>query len=148
MIHIHPKYVKANDHVELWDIGPKPPEAPKPPVAPVESKDLKGPDLALAVIHYEDAMADYKDALRAYGKSKVDYQDWRRKFNGPVKIDVWSTDAVHNLNIEPERYFLELPKGVKPGKAQAEADEAAAMTEAQLNEAREKDPQFGKGTSR
>ena len=50
------------------------------------------------------------------------------------------------LNSDPERYFLELPKGMKPGKAQAEADRVAEMSEAELNEAREKDPQFGKGS--
>ena len=147
-VRIHPKYVRGDDHVELWDVGPKPAVAPTAPMPPIESKELKGADLALAQIHFEDAMADYKDALRAYGKAKIDYQAWRREYGGPVKKPVWSTDAVHALEVEPERYFLELPKGVKPGKAQAEADEAAAMSEAELIEAREKDPQFGKGTSR
>ena len=144
VIRIHPKYVKANDRVELWDLGPKHPVAPEVPKLPEDK--LKGPELALAQIHYEDAMADYKDALRTWGKAKADYQDWRRKFGGPVKVDLWSTDAVHALNTEPERYALDLPKGAKPGKAQSDADEAAAMSEAELNEAREKDPQFGKGT--
>lgn len=145
-VRIHPRYVKANDHVTLWDIGPKHPEAPVVPKQPDDK--LKGPELALAQIHYEDAMADYKDGLRAWGLAKIAYQDWRRKFGGPVKIEQWSTDAVHSINVEPDRYFLELPKSVKPGKAQAEADEAAEMSEQELNEAREKDPQFGKGTQR
>lgn len=146
MIRIHPKYVKANDHVTLWDIGPKPPVAPEAPKPPDDK--LKGAELALAQIHYDDAMADYKDALRAWGQAKIAYQDWRRKFGGPVKVEQWSTDAVHTINVEPERYFLELPRGLKPGKAQADADEIAAMSEAELNDAREKDPQFGKGTVR
>lgn len=149
-VRIHPKYVKGNDHVDLWDLGPKSPVAPEVPKQPDDK--LKGAELALAQIHYEDAMADYKDALRVWGKAKVDYQDWRRTFNGPAKVNhpdgMWSTDAVHALTVDPDRYFLELPKGVKPGKTQAEADEAAAMSEAELNEAREKDPQFGKGTQR
>ena len=146
MIHIHPKFVKANDHVDLWDIGPKVPTAPVVPEQP--DAKLKGAELALAQIHYEDAMEDYKLALRRWGKDKADYAAWRREFGGPIKIDMWSTDAKHALEVDPERYFLELPKGIKPGKAQADADEAAAMSVAELNEAREKDPQFGKGTSR
>lgn len=147
-VRIHPKYVGRDDHVWVWDIGPQQPEQPKVPVPPVESKDLKGADLALAVLHYEDAMEDYKLDLRAYGKAKVDYTAWRREFGGPVKVSMWSTDAVHALTIAPERYFLDLPKGQKPGRMQLEADEAAAMSEAELQEAREKDPQFGKGLSR
>ena len=145
-VRIHPKYVQSDDKVILWDLGPKSPVAPVIPKQPDSS--LKGQELALAQIHHEDAMADYKDALRTWGRAKEEYQEWRRKFSGPVKISMWSTDAVHALTVEPERYFLELPKGVKPGKTQAEADEAAAMSEAELNEAREKDPQFGKGTLR
>lgn len=145
-VRIHPKYIKGDDHVDLWDIGPKPPVAPVVPKLPDAA--LKGPELALAQIHYEDAMADYKDELRAWGKAKIDYQNWRRNFGGPVKVNLWSTDAVHALNTDPDRYALELPKGLKPGKMQAEADEAAAMSETELQEARDRDPQFGKGMSR
>lgn len=146
MIHLHPKYVKSNDHVTIWDLGPKAPEAPVVPKQPDAS--LKGPELALAQIHYEDAMEDYKLALRTWGKAKADYAAWRREFGGPVKKEMWSTDAVHAINTEKDRYALELPKGIKPGVAQEEADRIAAMSEAELQEAREKDPQFGKGSVR
>ena len=147
-IRLHPKFIDATDHVSLWDVGPVRPEAPKAPVEPVEAKDLKGADLALAKIHYEDALEVYKAELRVYGEAKKEYSDWHRDNGGPLKKSLWSTDAVHALGTDPERYFLELPKGMKPGKAQIEADRRAEMSEAELNEAREKDPQFGKGSQR
>jgi hypothetical protein len=148
VILIHPKYVKRNDHVDIWDMGPAQPIAPVVPVRPVEGKDLKGPDLKLAEIHYEDALEDYKLALRAWGAQKVEYQAWRRTNGGPLKIELWSTDALHAINIDPERYRLELPKGAKPGPAQLERDRIAEMSERELQEAREKDPQFGRGSQR
>lgn len=148
VVRIHPKYVDKTDHVSLWDIGPVRVEAPKAPVAPVESKELKGADLALAQIHFEDDLERYRDELRAYGEAKKAYKAWHDKNGGPLKVSMWSTYAVDALTIDPERYFLDLPKGLKPGPAQAEADRIAAMSEAELQEAREKDPQFGKGTDR
>jgi fructosamine-3-kinase len=147
-VRIHPKYVKANDHVTLWDVGPVRPVAPVAPEAPAQSKDLKGADLALAQIHYEDALEDYKLALRSYGAAKIEHSKWHQANGGPLKVEQWSTDAAHALTVDPQRYFLELPKGMKPGKAQAEADRVAEMSEAELSEARDKDPQFGKGTQR
>lgn len=146
-VHIFRKYVKPNDHVDLWDLGPVRPTAPDAPKE-VDEKGIKGADLALAKIHYEDAMDAYKIELRAYGDRKKEHAAWHANNGGPVKVDFWSTDAVHALTTEPERYSLELPKGVKPGKAQDEADRLAAMSEQELNEAREKDPQFGKGSQR
>lgn len=142
---IHPKYIDRTDHVSLWDIGPVRPEPPVKPVEPVESKELKGADLALAKIEYEDALDQYRDALRIYGEQKKEHKAWHDRNGGPLKVSLWSTYAVDALTRDPERYFLELPKGQKPGKAQAEADRIAAMSEAELKEAREKDPQFGKG---
>lgn len=148
MLHIHPKYVKPNDHVDVWDLGPKRVHAPIAPTEPVESKDLKGADLALARIHYEDDLEAYRAELRIYGAAKVEFRKWHDQHGGPVKASLWSTDAKHAINAESERYVLDLPKGVKPGKAQEEADRVAAMSEHELQEARDKDPQFGKGTQR
>lgn len=147
-VRIHPKYVKPNDHVDLWDIGPVRVEPPKAPVEPIEGKDLKGADLALAKIHYEDALETYRTDLRTYGEAKKQFKVWHDQNGGPVKVSLWSTNAVDALTYDPERYFLDLPKGLKPGKAQAENDRIAEMSEAELNEAREKDPQFGKGPQR
>ena len=143
---IHPRYVKRNDHVDLWDLGPLRPSAPIAPTPPVESKDLKGADFELAKIHYEDALEDYRRDLRSYGAAKTEHKRWHEENGGPVKIDLWSTDAVHALTVEPKRYFLELPKGLKPGTAQLENDRIAEMSAQELQEARDKDPQFGKGT--
>lgn len=147
-VRIHPKYVDRADHVSVWDIGPVRVVPPTAPVAPVESKELKGADFQVALIEYEDALEAYRVDLRAYGEAKKHLVAWHRANGGPLKVSMWSTDAVHALTTDPERYFLELPKGLKPGKAQAENDRIAEMTEAELNEAREKDPQFGKGTAR
>ncbi|WGR74339.1 MULTISPECIES: hypothetical protein [unclassified Bradyrhizobium] len=146
-VQIHPKYVKRNDHVDLWDLGPVRPMPPEAPVEPDKSK-LKGADLALAQIHYEDSFETYKTALRHYGRLKEEHATWHKVNGGPLKVDFWSTDAVSALTLDPDRYCLELPKGMKPGKAQIEADRRAEMTEQELQEAREKDPQFGKGNQR
>jgi len=147
-VRIHPKFIQPNDHVDLWDVGPTRIAAPLAPVEPVESKDCKGADLALAKIHYEDALDAYRNDLRAYGVAKQEHTAWHRVNGGPRKVNLWSTDAVHALSTEPDRYKLELPKGMKPGTAQAEDDRRAEMSEQELQEAREKDPQFGKGSTR
>jgi hypothetical protein len=148
MLHIHPKYIKPNDHVDVWDLGPKRVDAPAPPVEPVESKELKGADFALAKIHYEDALETYRADLRGYGAAKVEFKKWHDVNGGPIKTSMWSTDAKQAINTEPERWVLDLPRGMKPGKSQIEADALAEMSEQELQEARDKDPQFGKGTSR
>jgi hypothetical protein len=147
-VRIHPKYIKSNDKVDLWDLGPVRVAAPDAPKEPIEAKDLKGADLALAKIHYEDALEDYKLALRAYGAAKVEHTKWHRENGGPRKVELWSTDAVHALEADAQRYALELPRGVKPGSAQIASDIAAEMTDQELQDAREKDPQFGKGSQR
>jgi hypothetical protein len=147
-IRIHPKYIKPNDKVDLWDLGPVRVAAPEAPKEPVETKDLKGADFALAKIHYEDALEDYKLALRAYGAAKTEFTRWHGVNGGPRKTEMWSTDAVHALTIDKNRYALELPRGVKPGSAQIADDIAAEMSDQELQEAREKDPQFGKGSQR
>ena len=52
-------------------------------------------------------------------------------------------------NGEPWDFFRPGDKVVvPPPKTQADADAAAEMSEAELSEARDKDPQFGKGTQR
>jgi hypothetical protein len=143
---LHPRYIKPNDHVDLWDLGPI---RPTPPEAPKEvDEKLKGHELALAKIEYEDAFETYKDELRAFGRMREEFTKWHKTNGGPLKVDLWSTDAVHALATDPDRYKLELPKGTKPGAAQVEADRLAEMSEQDLAEARAKDPVFGKGNSR
>lgn len=140
MIPLH--RVKPNSKVDIWDVGPKRPEAPKEPV-PVDAK-LKGSDLAIAQVEYEDAIDLYKRELRAYAALRRDHETWHRMNGGPVKIELWGVDANHAMQIDPDRYKLDLPRGVKPGKAQVEAEEMAKAEGLELAALRERDPNFGK----
>lgn len=45
---------------------------------------------------------------------------------GPVKIEMTGILAREALQRDPERFKLELPRGVKPGPAQEEAERLAA----------------------
>lgn len=139
--------VKPNGKVDLWDIGPQ--MEPEPPEAPNEpDKDkLKGAKLAAAELEYEDAMAAYKNELRAYTAARRDYEEWHRENGGPIKVELWGTDARHAMEVEPKRFVFELPKGKKPGKAHLEAEEMAAAEAQEIQRARERDPQFGAGAT-
>lgn len=134
--------VKANSKVDVWDLGPLRPEAPKEPEA-VNDK-LKGADLAVAQVEYEDATDLYKRDLRAYAALKREHERWHTENGGPVKVELWGIDATHAINSWGERYKLDLPRGVKPGKAQIAAEEMAAAEGVDLALARERDPAFGK----
>lgn len=139
MSHIPHNRVKSNGKVDLWDCGPQ--AAPKPPAAPVEpdKSKLKGADLALAEIEYEDGIARYKDDLRKWKADREEHRHFMEE-KGPVKIELWGADARHALEREPDRYFIDLPKGLKPGKAQAEADKMAAIEAEEIRQARSRDP--------
>lgn len=134
--------VKQNSKVDIWDLGPKRPDAPKEP-APVDAK-LKGAELAIAQVEYEDAIDFYKRELRAYAALKREHEGWHRGNGGPVKVELWGVDARHALDLEPERYKLDLPRGQKPGKAQIDAEEMAKAEGIALEQARDRDPNFGK----
>lgn len=131
--------VKLNGKVDLWDLGPqvepKAPEAPEPP-----SDKLKGAELAAAEIEHEDALERYKDELRAYTVARKAHREWGDVKGGPVKVEFWGADARHAIEVEPARYKLDLPKGMKPGKAQAEAEEMAKAEEEEIKQARSRDP--------
>lgn len=131
--------VKNNGKIDLWDLGPQvAPKAPPPPEA--VSEKLKGPDLAAAELEYEDACEIYKDHLRAYSVARKAHLAWAEQKGGPVKIELWGVDARHAIETEPDRFMLDLPKGTKPGKAQAEAEAMAAIEADELRIARSKDP--------
>lgn len=126
----------------IWDMGPQ--TAPVPPAPPNKPDDrLKGHELAAAEVEYEDQLVVYKDQLRAYTAARKDYQAWHAQNGGPVKIEQWGVDAIHSLTIEPKRYLLDLPKGLKPGHAQLAAEERAAKEREELERAAAMDPQFG-----
>lgn len=66
---------------------------------------------------------------------------------GPVKVEFSGILAREALQRDPDRYRTDLPKGVKPGPAQAEADERAAAEQAEADAEANRDPVYG-GTSR
>ena len=148
MLHIHPKYIKHNDHVDLWDMGPKRVEAPVAPVEPVESKELKGADLALAKIHYEDALETYRADLRAYGAAKVEFKKWHDVHGGPFKRlrcgrptpRTPSTSKAGTLGAGPAE-----GREARQG-ADRRPTSARKCRKQNCSEARDKDPQFGKGS--
>lgn len=131
--------IKNNGKIDLWDLGPQvAPKAPAPPVEP--DAKLKGPELAAAELEYEDQCEIYKGRLRAYTAARKAHLDWIEQKGGPIKVELWGADARHALEVEPDRYKLDLPKGAKPGKAQLEAEEMAQIEADELRQARSKDP--------
>lgn len=142
MIPLH--RVKPNGKVDLWDLGPqvepKAPPAPEPP-----SDKLKGAELAAAQVEHEDALDRYKDQLRAWTAARKAHREWADQKGGPVKVEFWGADARHAMEVEPTRYKLDLPKNMKPGRAQAEAEEMARAEQEEVERARSQDP-LHKGT--
>jgi hypothetical protein len=137
--------IKKNGKVDLWDTGPSRPVAPPEPPAP--DAKLKGADLAAAQVEYEDACERYKQHLRDFAAAKRAHAEWHERNGGPLKVELWGIDARHAMDIEPIRFKLDLPRNVKPGKAQIEAEEMAALEAEGLDRARASDPQFGKQVS-
>lgn len=130
--------VKKNGKCDLWDLGPQVPPLPDEPKEP-DSK-LKGDALIDAQIDHEAALEAHKAAVSAYATAKRDRVMWIKEMGGPVKVEFWGVDALHAVTTEPDRYKLDLPKGAKPGKAQAEAEAREDAANEELRQAREKDP--------
>jgi hypothetical protein len=130
-----------NGQCPLWDLGPVRPIAPVAPVAPTKQGDET--EFALAQVKYEDGLEDYKKALRNYGVVKREWDHWRQQVAGPIKIYNWAIEVVRMCELFPERYVLDLPKGIKPGRAQEENEEREANEEYERLTARKNDPQFG-----
>lgn len=62
--------------------------------------------------------------------------------DGPVKLERTSILAREAMQRDPERYRLELPRNIKPGPAQIEAERRAA--EAAAEDEDPPDPVYGK----
>ena len=137
--------IKGNGKVDLWDCGPKRPVAPDEPDKP--DAKLTGADKAAAEVEYEDNCARYKNALREYAAAKRAHLDWHDTNGGPLKVELWGVDARHAIDVEPDRFKLDLPRGQKPGRAQIEAEEMAEAEAGELNRARASDPQFGRAAT-
>lgn len=68
--------------------------------------------------------------------------------DGPVQIFRTGILAREALSRDPERYVLTLPKGIKPGPAQIEAEERARDEAEEANAERNADPVYGQGATR
>jgi hypothetical protein len=66
---------------------------------------------------------------------------WENEYGGPVKIEFFAVDARHALKTEPNRYLMKLPKGVRAGQAQLDAEERAT---AENEEVEASDPHYGR----
>lgn len=137
--------IKANGKVDVWDTGPQRPAPPAEPAKP--DAKLTGADKAAAEVEYEDACERYKQLLRDYAAAKRAYLEWHDSNGGPIKVELWGVDARHAMEIEPDRFKVDLPRGVKPGRAQIEADQMAEAEADAMNRARASDPQFGRAIS-
>lgn len=133
--------IKRNCKVDIWDTGPVRPKAPPEPPKP--DAKLTGADKAAAEVEYDDACERYKQNLREFAAAKRAYLEWHDAQGGPVKIELWGVDARHAMEIEPDRFKLDLPRGQKPGRAQIEAEQMAEAEADAMNRARASDPQFG-----
>lgn len=141
MSHIPHNRVKPNQKVDLWDMGPPRPDAPKEPAKPDAA--LKGAEKAEAEVLYEDALEAYKNELRDWSARKLEHKKWHDEKGGPRKVELWAADARHAMEAEPKRWKLDLPKGEKPGREQVEAEEREAAEREALEREIEADPQFG-----
>jgi hypothetical protein len=132
-----------NLKAKVWDLGPQRPQQPIAPVMPERTAKMTDADFAILEIEYEDGLEDYKKALRAYSAARKEYDRWREQVGGPMVLDMWSVDSKDATARDPNRYMLELPKGMKPGKAHMEQLERERAREEELAAAADRDPQFG-----
>lgn len=130
--------IKPNGKVDVWDFGPGRPDEPLEPKAPGEKASV------VDRLEHKDAMAAHEDAVKSFIEMRKHHRDWHASNGGPVRIELWPADVRHALTVEPKRYFLSLPAGQKPGKAQMEADAMAAAAEEEMQRAAMSDPQFGR----
>lgn len=143
--------------VKLWDLGPSKPVAPGKPKPP---KGQDGdPDYELAKIEFREVLDQYADDLKRYAQAKKEYAQFLTQWGGPYEIEMWSVDArdalinhgENNQYGHPPRYYVKdrrlpndgLPEGMKPGHGHRTQLERRAAGDAEFEEQRRKDPQFG-----
>jgi hypothetical protein len=134
--------IKQNGQVDYWDLGPERPIAPDPPVEP--KKTGRAVDDAVAAQGYEDALQDYKTALRRYTAERRDYDNHRVNIGGAIKGETWPILAEGMVTDFPERYVKELPPGATIGKAHVEAEQRRADEVKERQRIKERDPHMGR----
>lgn len=132
---------RNNLMVRIWDLGPKKPEAPKKPDVP-KGKD-GDPEFELAKIEFEGALVIYRADLIAYGRARIDYDNWQANMGGPAELEMWSVGAKDAKARDPDRYVDKLPRGVKPGPGHFKNLEREQERMSEQDEAARRDPQFG-----
>lgn len=152
--------------VWLWDLGPEKPMEPKKLVAP---KGRDGdPQYELEKAEFQVALEEYKEALVAFKKAKIEYAAWSKRVGGPIEVMFDSPsareaqEADHRAVDEGRQTWLRwahissrtrgytrlanrgLPEGMKPGHGQSEQERRIAEGESDLVAARKIDPVFGR----
>ena len=144
----------AKTYVVLWDIGPGKPEAPKKPAVP-KGKEGEA-EYELAMVDFKEELEAYTEAIKAYGRAKIEYAKWQKDQGGAIELQMFSCDAQDALTRDPDRYHISastrgheklknhgLPVGHKPGKGQAENLRRTQEGVAEYEAARRADPIFG-----
>jgi hypothetical protein len=133
--------IKRNGMVDYWDLGPERPTSPDLPVEP--KKTGRAVDDAVAAQGYEDALADYKNALRRYAAEKREYDNHRLNVGGAMRGETWPILGEGMVTDFPGRYVKELPGGAKIGKAHIEAEQRRAEEAKERQRIKERDPHMG-----
>jgi|SRR5882757_5503026 len=127
--------------VKIWDLGP---DAPEPPAKPELPKGKEGsPEHDLALIDFKADLAKYEDGLKAFGQAKKDFTAWHTTYEGPYQIEMYSVDAREAIQIAPDRYVIELPKGRKAGKWHIEEQQRQKAAQRSFARTVASDPIFG-----
>jgi len=131
-----------NLRVRIWDLGPT---APKAPVRPAMPKDLKpgSPEEMVAESEFKAALAVFERERDDFARMQRAFESWHALYGGPYQIEMWSVNALEAKLRDPDRYVDTLPKGKKPGRAHIENEKREREEHNQLQQLRDRDPQFG-----
>lgn len=127
--------------VRIWDLGPKAPELPEKPNLPEGKEGTPAHDLAM--IDFRAELSAYEAGLVAFKREKTEFDRWHKEYAGPYRFETHSVNAREAIQIDPERYVAELPKGRKPGKWHAEQLEREAEARRTFAQTVARDPIFG-----